>query len=83
MTRRGVGGILSWMQRHPEVRPSVDVFLARPSAREVMAGRPALQLIPGRAISLLMDQAKLHSLASTCSSGTRFRRPSPNPKRPR
>lgn len=63
--RRGVGGIVSWMLRHPEVRPSVEVFLGRPRAREVMAGRPALQLIPGRAISLLAEQAKLHSLAPT------------------
>lgn len=61
--RRGVGPIVDYVWRNQEIRPTLDVLVAKGSAREVIAGRPALEYLPGRGLPHLMERASSHSTA--------------------
>jgi len=67
LARKGLTEILDWLWRHPDVRPFVDLLVAKGKAREVFAGKAPLEDISGRAMVLLMERAAPHGRARSAT----------------
>lgn len=61
VARRGLGPTLDFLWREVDVRPSIDVMVARGKAGPMVAAHPALEYLPGRGFPHLMERVSTHS----------------------
>jgi len=58
LAREGIGPVLDFISREPELRRTIWVLVAKGSASEVLTARMHLERLPGEGISSIMDQVQ-------------------------